>query len=125
MIAFAKRTTRSPSAVATASVWGEVNSPFARDDGHLALAREAGQAAGQALDDALLPAAQRVEIDLRRAEGRCRATTFPPASSITLAACSSAFEGMQPTLRQTPPSVGRRSTSTTFLPRSAARKAAV
>ena len=47
------------------------------------------------------------------------------ASSITLAACSSALDGMQPTLRQTPPSVGQRSTSTTFLPRSAARKAAV
>ena len=29
------------------------------------------------------------------------------ASSMVLATCSSAFEGMQPTLRQTPPSVGR------------------
>ncbi len=29
---------------------------------------------------------------------------------------------MHPTFRQTPPSVGQRSTSTTFLPRSAARK---
>jgi hypothetical protein len=28
------------------------------------------------------------------------------ASSITAATCSSAFDGMQPTLRQTPPSVG-------------------
>ena len=47
------------------------------------------------------------------------------ASSITFAACSRALEGMQPTFRQTPPSEGQRSTSTTFLPRSAARKAAV
>ena len=47
------------------------------------------------------------------------------ASEMTLAACSSAFDGMQPTLRQTPPSVGSRSISTTFLPRSAARNAAV
>ncbi len=53
---------------------------------------------------------------------------FPPisrASAITLAACSRALDGMQPTLRQTPPSVGSRSTSTTCLPRSAARNAAV
>ena len=46
-------------------------------------------------------------------------------SSMTLAACSRAFEGMQPTLRQTPPRLGQRSTSTTDWPRSAARKAAV
>ncbi|GJE59992.1 hypothetical protein MPOCJGCO_2101 [Methylobacterium trifolii] len=46
-------------------------------------------------------------------------------SSMTFAACSRAFDGMQPTLRQTPPSVAQRSTSTTLLPRSAARKAAV
>src|SRR5215467_2950530 len=47
------------------------------------------------------------------------------ASSMILAACSRALDGMQPTLRHTPPRVGQRSTSTTFLPRSAARKAAV
>jgi hypothetical protein len=47
------------------------------------------------------------------------------ASSITFAACSSAFEGMHPTLRHTPPSVGQRSTSATLSPRSAARNAAV
>src|SRR6201982_3265425 len=46
-------------------------------------------------------------------------------SAITLAACNSALEGMQPTFRQTPPSAAPASTSTTFLPRSAARNAAV
>ena len=46
-------------------------------------------------------------------------------SEITLAACRSALDGMQPTLRQTPPNVAQRSTSTTLRPRSAARKAAV
>ena len=46
-------------------------------------------------------------------------------SAMTLAACSSALEGMQPTLRQTPPSGPRLSTMTTCLPRSAARNAAV
>ncbi|CFU07712.1 Uncharacterised protein [Bordetella pertussis] len=47
------------------------------------------------------------------------------ASSSALAQCSSALEGMQPTFRQTPPRVGRCSTSTTESPRSAARNAAV
>ena len=46
-------------------------------------------------------------------------------SAITLAACSSALDGMQPTLRHTPPSGPRESTMTTCLPRSAARNAAV
>ena len=41
------------------------------------------------------------------------------------AACSSAFDGMHPTLRHTPPRVGYRSTSTVRSPRSAARNAAV
>ena len=46
-------------------------------------------------------------------------------SAMTLAACSRALEGMQPTLRQTPPSGPRESTMTTLRPRSAARNAAV
>ncbi len=47
------------------------------------------------------------------------------ASSMTFAACSSALDGMQPTLRQTPPSIGQRSIRATLSPRSAARNAAV
>jgi len=46
------------------------------------------------------------------------------ASSMTLAACNSAFEGMQPTFKHTPPSTGQRSISVTLRPRSAARNAA-
>jgi hypothetical protein len=46
-------------------------------------------------------------------------------SAITFAACSNAFDGIQPTLRHTPPSGPRPSTITTCLPRSAARNAAV
>ena len=52
-------------------------------------------------------------------------TAIDSASSMTLAACSSALDGMQPTFRQTPPSCGQRSTSVTLRPRSAARNAAV
>ena len=46
------------------------------------------------------------------------------ASSRTFAMCKSVFEGIQPLLRQTPPSVGSLSTNITFRPRSAALKAA-
>ena len=47
------------------------------------------------------------------------------ASVITLATCSSALDGMQPTFRQTPPSCSPRSIRATDRPRSAARNAAV
>ena len=47
------------------------------------------------------------------------------ASSMTLAACNNALDGMQPTFRHTPPSSEWRSMSVTFNPRSAARNAAV
>src|SRR5205823_12216330 len=46
-------------------------------------------------------------------------------SASTFAAWSNALDGIHPMLRHTPPSVGPRSTSTTCLPRSAARNAAV
>ena len=60
--------------------------------------------------------------------GAAKLTPFAPipaASSITLAACSRALEGMQPTFKHTPPSVSQRSISVTLSPRSAARNAAV
>src|ERR1700722_2132383 len=47
------------------------------------------------------------------------------ASSITLAACNKALEGMQPSFKHTPPSTGQRSIKVTFSPKSAARNAAV
>src|SRR5580698_8192540 len=47
------------------------------------------------------------------------------ASSMTLAACSRAFEGMQPSFNHTPPRTGQRSINVTLRPRSAARNAAV
>ena len=68
MIALAKRTMRAPSAVSTRTVLGEVNCALAGDHRHLALAGEAGEAGRQALDDAVLPVADRGEIDRRRAE---------------------------------------------------------
>ena len=47
------------------------------------------------------------------------------ASVMTLAVCKSALDGMQPTLRHTPPRVPYLSMRMTFLPKSAARNAAV
>ena len=77
----------------------------AAHDLDLARLRHAGEAAGQLLDDAFLEAAQLVEVDLRRAVARCRARRAPSLRPSTAAVCSSAFDGMQPTLRHTPPSV--------------------
>ena len=103
-----------PSAVTTASVCGEVNAPSPVTTVTLRWRARPAEAAGQALDDALLPAAQRVEVDAAARAKTTPRSDMSAASSITLAACSSALEGMQPTLRQTPPSVGQRSTSTTL-----------
>ena len=46
------------------------------------------------------------------------------ASPINFAACKSAFEGIHPTFKQTPPRSGYFSTNATFRPKSAARNAA-
>src|SRR5437764_7278078 len=46
------------------------------------------------------------------------------ASVISLAACNSASEGMQPTCKQAPPGFSAASMSVTFIPLSAARNAA-
>ena len=69
--------------------------------------------AGEPADDLVLPFAQLRRVDLRLAERARRALLIACASSMTFAACSSAFDGMQPTLRHTPPSCGQRSTSAT------------
>jgi hypothetical protein len=56
-------------------------------------------------------------------------TSTPCSASLWFASskcsedCSSALEGMQPTLRQVPPSVARFSTQATFMPSCAARMA--
>ena len=73
---------------------------------HLALLREPGETLGELAHDAVLPRAQLVELDLRACRTRCRRARPRPPRDSTLATCSSAFDGMQPTLRHTPPSVG-------------------
>jgi hypothetical protein len=90
----------------------------------LALLGEHGEPVGQLGHDSILPGTQEFAIDRRRREHDA-AEDISAASSITLAACRSAFDGMQPTLRHTPPSIGQRSMRVTLSPKSAARKAAV
>jgi len=69
---------------------------------HLARLAELDEVARQFLRDAEAMFANRVEIDLRFAErdARCAASR---ASVMTFAACSNAFDGMQPTCKQVPP----------------------
>ena len=68
MIAYLNAMVRVPSARRDGDDIGRGELALAGDHRHLALARQRGQAAGQALDDALFPAAQLVEIDARRGE---------------------------------------------------------
>ena len=74
-------------------------------DGHLALLGHRAQAAGQLADHLVLPGAQLVDVDLRLAEGDAVVGQRAAGLHHRPAACSSALDGMQPTLRQTPPSV--------------------
>ena len=124
MIALAKRTIFVPSAVSTARVCGEANLPSPVTTTTLRWrARPVSPVVSR-----LTTLSFQLRTPPRSTLGAPNLTPCAPksaASSITLATCSNAFEGMQPTLRQTPPSVLCRSTSTTFCPRSAARKAAV
>jgi hypothetical protein len=76
----------------------------AAHDLDLARLGHAGQAAGQLADHLFLVRAQLVEVD-RLGAAKLTPSSACAASSITAATCSSAFDGMQPTLRQTPPSV--------------------
>ncbi len=68
MIADVKRIVRWPVGRRRGERMGRGERALAGDDRHLALARQAGQPRRQALDDALLPAAQSVEVEARRRE---------------------------------------------------------
>ncbi len=119
MIAFSKRMVRSP----TASAWGPVNFPSpVTTSTFRALAII--ETPPLSLPTTLFFQTRSFSISTRASPKETPCADSARASSIRLATCSSAFEGMQPTLRQTPPSALYRSTRITFWPRSAARKAA-
>ena len=97
MIAWANSTV----VVADLSVLRAGELRLAVHDGDLAALGEALEAARELVDGLLLERAHAVEVDVGLAEARGRATPRPRV--ITFARCSSALDGMQPTLRQTPP----------------------
>ena len=107
MTARAKPIVVVPPAASSTLTWLVVGEPAAAgDDRDLAHLGHLRQAAGQPADDLVL-----VRDAAWRGRPSARRSSTPTASkcatsSITAATCSIAFDGMQPTLRQTPPSVG-------------------
>ena len=91
-----------PSALTSSEMRTE-EAPGAAHHGHLALLREGRQPTGQL---ARRPCSSSRAACRDRPAARRTTTPCAPidrASSMTLAACSRALDGMQPTLRQTPP----------------------
>ena len=125
MIACSNPTRRvPPSGVATARTRGPSNRPIPCNTSIL---RRFARPASPPVRRWTTPSFQASSFAASTA-GAAKSTPRTPSSAaavIASAVLSSALEGMQPTLRQTPPRVGYRSTSTVRRPRSAARKAAV
>ena len=124
MIACSNPTTVLPSSPATSRWLGEAKVPYPVTTLTLrCLARPARPLVSRPTTDSF----QARSLSRSTAgSGKVRpCSAISLVSAITLAAWSRALEGMQPTLRQTPPRIGEASTSTTDLPRSAARKAAL
>ena len=119
-----KSSLREPEVPCTSSEWGPVNRPVPRITSTL-----------RCLASVSSPPVSRETTRLFHARSLSKSSAGGPnemplsaisfVSSITLAAWSSALDGMQPTFRHTPPSVGHRSINVTLSPRSAARNAAV
>jgi len=100
----------------TSNTCGLMNLPTPRTTSTLRLLGQCREAASESLDDAALPVAQLLEIDFSGAPNSIPRVDISCVSSITLAACNSALDGMHPTFRQTPPSISQRSTRITFKP---------
>ncbi len=103
MIAWRKATEVVPSAVSTSSVWAPVNVPSPVNTWtFLCLARPARPPVSFSTAPDLKSRTPSRSID---GSPKSRPWAFESAASaMTLAMWSSALEGMQPTLRQTPPS---------------------
>ena len=75
----------------------------------------------------LAPTTSPFRACMRARSSETAPTLTPCSASLCVASwkcsedCSSAFDGMQPTFRQVPPSVARFSTQATFMPSWAAR----
>ena len=100
MMQCSKPTTVSPTLIA----FGPVNAPTPRTTWTLRCLASLIEPAGQPPHDVVLPRAHLVDVDRRLAERDAGVASSSDASVSTLATCSSALDGMQPTFRQTPPS---------------------
>ena len=120
MMQLSNATTVSPTAI----VFGPVNSPVPRTTWTLrCLASDSRPPVSRPTTPSFQ--ARTLSMSTLGSLNSIPASPSSPASVSTLAMCSSAFDGMQPTFRQTPPSCSPRSIRATDSPRSAARNAAV
>jgi hypothetical protein len=72
---------------------------------HFTAFRHASQTAGQLSDNFLFPGTRTLSMSVFGSPKTMPCSASALASSITFATCRSALEGIQPTFRQTPPSV--------------------
>ena len=122
--AWPKPIVRTPEPLSTESTLGEENVPTPRTTVTLrCLASAVSPEVSRSTTDDLKPRSLSTSIEGVPNDTPCEARNS--ASAITRAVWSRAFDGMQPTFKQTPPSFSCFSTRTTDKPRSAARKAAV
>ena len=105
---------RRPSASSTRSWCGEVNCPSPRI---VVTLRCLASPARPPVSRLTTPSfhARRLSTSMSGAPKRMPCSLISLVSAMTWAACKSALDGMQPTLRQTPPSVCPRSTRITLL----------
>ncbi len=102
MIAYSKRISFTPSFVCTSSSFGETNVPTPSSVRTLrCFAIEARPPVSWPTTLPLKP--RSLSMSIFGAPKLTPCAAIAAASSITAAACSSALDGMQPTLRQTPP----------------------
>ena len=120
MMQCSKPTTVSP----TLMVFGDVNSPDPRTTWTLRCLASCSRPPVSRLTTPFLYS-RTLSMSIFGASNVMPASPSSTASVMTLATCRSAFDGMQPTFRQTPPSTSPRSIRATERPRSAARNAAV
>ena len=123
-MAFVSSTWFEPSSERDLDLAGRGDAGRAEERVDLVLLEQELDALDVAVDALLLERHHLREVELRLADlDAHRRRNARAAASNSCEACSSAFEGMQPMLRQVPPCVLRFSTTAVFSPSCAARMA--
>ena len=112
-----------PSAAFTSTLPGAAMRPTPLKTFDLVLLEQEGDALDVAVDALVLELHHGGKIELGRADPDAHLGERVAGLVKSSEACSSAFEGMQPILRQVPPKVLSFSTTATFMPSCAARMA--